>query len=154
MVCKAVESASQAHYTISYSTAIIQLIQTAACHCWTTQTTARHCRTDPRFCNPHTIFYSVMESRDLVSTRFLKSRSRRTRRSQVSVSKDFDLGLELFVSRLCIGYFLWSFPRGSLKKRFLKMIVQNLAFEEVSCQAFFFVMLFARCRKQFGHYPA
>jgi len=43
----------------------------------------------------------------------------------VSVSKD--LGLELFVSRLCIGYFLWSFLRSSLKKRFKKMIVQILA---------------------------
>ena len=43
----------------------------------------------------------------------------------VSVSKD--LGLKLFASRLCIGYFLWSFARSSLKKRFKKMIVQNLA---------------------------
>ena len=32
----------------------------------------------------------------------------------VSVSKDFGLGLELFVSRLCIGYFLRSFARSSL----------------------------------------
>jgi len=40
-----------------------------------------------------------------LQTRFLKSRSQ-CRRSQVSVSKDFGLGLELFVSRLCIGYFL------------------------------------------------
>jgi len=37
-----------------------------------------------------------------LETRFLESRSRR---SQVSVSKDFGLGLEPFVSRLCIGYF-------------------------------------------------
>jgi len=37
----------------------------------------------------------------------------------VSVSKDFGLGLELFVSRLCMGYFLWSFARrSSFKKRF------------------------------------
>ena len=37
----------------------------------------------------------------------------------VSVSKDFGLGLELFVSRLCIGYFLWSFARrSSFEKRF------------------------------------
>jgi len=46
---------------------------------------------------------------------------------EVSVSEDFGLGLELFVSRLCIGYFLWSFARSSFKKRFYKMIVQNLA---------------------------
>jgi len=47
-----------------------------------------------------------MESRDLVS---------------VSVSKDFGLGLELCVSRLCIGYFLHSFARMSfLKKTVLK----------------------------------
>ena len=37
------------------------------------------------------------------------------------------LGLELFVSRLCIGYFLWSFATNFLKKRFQKLIVQNLA---------------------------
>ena len=36
----------------------------------------------------------------------------------VSVSKDFGLGLELFVSRLCIGYFLRSFARSSLKNAF------------------------------------
>jgi len=48
----------------------------------------------------------------------------------VSVSKDFDLGLELFVSRLCIGYFLWNFARrSSFKIRFQKMIVQNLAIQ-------------------------
>ena len=36
----------------------------------------------------------------------------------VSVSKDFGLGLELFVSRLCIGYFLSSFARrSSFEKR-------------------------------------
>jgi len=33
----------------------------------------------------------------------------------VSDSKDFGLGLELFVSRLCIGYLLWSFARSFLK---------------------------------------
>jgi len=65
---------------------------------------------------------SVMESRDLVSV------SRRVSRlvfwslgleGLVSVSKDFGLGLELFVSRLCIGYFLLSIERRSLlKKRF------------------------------------
>ena len=33
----------------------------------------------------------------------------------VSVSKDF--GLELFISRLCIGYFLWSFARRSSFKK-------------------------------------
>ena len=39
----------------------------------------------------------------------------------VSVSKDFSLGLEFFVSRLCMGYFLWSFARRrSLKKTDLK----------------------------------
>jgi len=38
--------------------------------------------------------------------------------SLVSVSKDFGLGLELFVSRHCISYFLWSFAKSSLKKRF------------------------------------
>jgi len=48
----------------------------------------------------------------------------------VSVSKDFGLGLELFVSRLCISYFLWSFGRrSSLQKGFKKMIVQNLAIQ-------------------------
>ena len=46
--------------------------------------------------------------------------------SKASSRKDF--GLELFVSRLCISYFLWTFARrSSLKKRFWKMIVQNLA---------------------------
>jgi len=45
----------------------------------------------------------------------------------VSVSKDFGLGHELFVSRLWIGYFLWRFARSYSKKRFQKMIVQNLA---------------------------
>ena len=46
----------------------------------------------------------------------------------VSVSKDFSLGLELFVSIPCTGYFSWSFARRrSSKKRFYKMIVQNLA---------------------------
>ena len=46
----------------------------------------------------------------------------------VSVSKDFGLGLELFVSRFCIGYFFWSFARkSSFKKRFWKTIVQNFA---------------------------
>ena len=35
----------------------------------------------------------------------------------VSVSKDFGLGLELFLSRLCIGYFLWSFARKSSSKK-------------------------------------
>ena len=48
----------------------------------------------------------------------------------VSVSKDFGLVLELFVSRFCIGYFLWSFARSSYsKKRVWKMIVQNLALQ-------------------------
>jgi len=39
-----------------------------------------------------------------LETLFLKSRSR-AQRSQASVSKDFGLGFELFVSRLCIGFF-------------------------------------------------
>jgi len=49
-----------------------------------------------------------------LETRFLDSRSQ-SWRSQVlvSVSKDFGLSFELFVSRLCIGYFLWSFARRS-----------------------------------------
>ena len=49
-----------------------------------------------------------------LETRFLESRSRRSqvssrsrsRRISVSVSKDFGLGLKLFVSRLCIDNFL------------------------------------------------
>jgi len=42
-----------------------------------------------------------------LETRFLKSRSQVSKVSGlVSVSKDFGLGLELFVSRLCINYFL------------------------------------------------
>ena len=55
-------------------------------------------------CNP------VMESRDMSQDPFLG----------VSVSKDFGLCLKLFVWRLCIGYFLWSFARSSLKKTVLK----------------------------------
>jgi len=68
---------------------------------------------------------SVMESRDpLFGVSVLVSKVS----GLVSVSKDFGLGLELFVSRLCIAYFLWSFGRrSSLKKWFLKLIVQNLA---------------------------
>jgi len=47
-----------------------------------------------------------------LETHFLKSRSRRSQfAGLVSVSKDFDFGLELFVSRLSIGYFLRSFAR-------------------------------------------
>jgi len=52
-----------------------------------------------------------MESRDLVSVSKVSG--------LVSVSKDFGLGLELFVSRLCIGYVLWSLARrSSLKNGF------------------------------------
>jgi len=40
----------------------------------------------------------------------------------VSVSNDFGLGLELFVSRLCKGYFFWSFARSSLKNCFKKWL--------------------------------
>jgi len=84
-------------------------------------------RTPRRLKKPEQMNYKnsppVMESRDLVSRPVfwslglgfegLRSRSRR-----ISVS----------VSRLCRCYFLWSFARrNSLKKRFLKMIVQNLA---------------------------
>ena len=48
--------------------------------------------------------------------------------SRVSRPVFWRLGLELFVSRLCIGYFLWTFARkSSFKKRFQKMIVQTLA---------------------------
>ena len=51
----------------------------------------------------------------------------------VSVSKDFSLGLELFVSRLCIGYFLWSFARrSSLKNVFKKWLFKIQLFKEVS----------------------
>jgi len=74
---------------------------------------------------------AVMESRDLVSVSRLVSRPvfwSLGLEGLVSVSKDFGLGLELFVSRLCTGYFLWSFARrSSLMKRFKKMIVQNIA---------------------------
>jgi len=46
----------------------------------------------------------------------------------VSVSKDFGLGLELFVSRLCTGYLFMKFCKKEfLKKTVLNMIVQNLA---------------------------
>jgi len=45
----------------------------------------------------------------------------------VSVSKDFGLGLELFVSRLCIGYFLWSFARSSLKNGFKKWYCSKIS---------------------------
>ena len=38
----------------------------------------------------------------------------------VSVSKDFGLGLELFVSRLCIGYFFMKFCKEFLKNTVLK----------------------------------
>jgi len=71
---------------------------------------------------------AVMESRDPffeVSVSVLKVSG------LVSVSKDFGLGLELFVSRLCIGYLLWSFARSSLKKRFYKINVQNLAVQSL-----------------------
>ena len=37
----------------------------------------------------------------------------------VSVSKDFGLGLELLVSRLCMSYFLWSLARRSSLKKHL-----------------------------------
>jgi len=59
----------------------------------------------------------------------------RSRRSQVSVSKDFGLGLELFVLRLCIGYFLWSFARSSLKNGFIKGLFKIYPFKEVSAGA-------------------
>jgi len=46
----------------------------------------------------------------------------------VSVSKDFDLGLELLVWRLCMGYFFMkSCKKQFLKKRIYKVIVQNSA---------------------------
>ena len=57
-----------------------------------------------------------------LETSFLESGSRRSqvssrsRRISVSVSKDFSLGLELYVSRLCIDYFSWSFARRSSLK--------------------------------------
>jgi len=59
------------------------------------------------------MYVAVKESRDLVSV------SRPVFWSLgleglVSASKDFGLGIELFVSRLCIGYFLWIFARSSL----------------------------------------
>jgi len=66
---------------------------------------------------------AMMESRDLVSVWrrrdpfFELSVSKVS--GLVSVSKDFGLGLELLVSRLCIGYFLWTFARrSSLKNGF------------------------------------
>ena len=70
---------------------------------------------------PFRLSKPMMESRDLVSVRV----SRPVFWSLdlegiVSVSKDFSPGLELFVSRLCIGYFLWSFARSSLKKTVLQ----------------------------------
>jgi len=78
-----------------------------------------------------------MESRDLVSV------SKRVSRPVVwslgleglvsfSVSKDFGLGLELFVSRLCIGYFLWRFARSSLKNSFKKWLFEIYPFKEAS----------------------
>jgi len=66
-----------------------------------------------------------MESRDPFS-RVLVSVSKVS--GLVSVSNDF--GLELFVSRLCIGYFFMKFCKKEfLKKRFQKMIVLNLAIQ-------------------------
>jgi len=50
----------------------------------------------------------------------------------VSVSKDFGLRLELIVSRLCIGYFLWSFARrSSLKNSFEKWLFKIQPFKAV-----------------------
>ena len=93
----------------------------------------RKVRTPRRLKKPEQMNYKnsppVMESRDLVSVSRRVSRpvfwslglgfeGLRSRSPRISVS----------VSRLCVGYFLWSFARrSSLKKRFLKMIVQNLA---------------------------
>jgi len=70
----------------------------------------------------------VMESRDLVSVSRLVSRPifwslglEGLRFRLGLVSKDFGLVLELCVSRLCVGYFLWSFAsRSSSKKTVLK----------------------------------
>jgi len=59
---------------------------------------------------------SVMESRDWVSV----SRPVFWSLGLVSVSKDFGLGLELFISRICIGYFLWSFAISSSLKTVFK----------------------------------
>jgi len=49
---------------------------------------------------------SVMESRDFFQVSV----------SNVSVSKDFGLGLVLLVSRLCMSHFLWSLARSSSLK--------------------------------------
>jgi len=69
------------------------------------------------------VVQSVMESQDLVSVSKISSRSRRSRlglEGLVSVSKDLGLGLELFVSRLCIGYFFMKFCKEFLKNGFKK----------------------------------
>ena len=87
----------------------------------------------------------------LVSVSKVSSRSRRSRlglEGLVSVSKDFGLGLELFVSRLCIGYFLWSFARrSSFKKWFYKMIVQNLAVQRGQWLSFLYCYVVCELEK-------
>jgi len=92
-------------------------------------------------CDKIDIGLSVMESRDLVSVSrrvstprdpfFEVSVSKVSGLVSVSVSKDFGLGLglELFDSRLCKVYFLWSFARSS---GFKKWLLKILPFKEVS----------------------
>ena len=96
---------------------------------------------------------AVMESRNLVSSRdpFFGISV-----SKVSglVSKDFGLGLELFLSRLCIGYFLWSFARRCSLKTVLKNDCSKFSPSKRSVAKLSLMLCyFARWRKQFALNP-
>jgi len=75
-----------------------------------------------------------MEPRDLVSVLrhvsrpvFRVSVSKVSGLVYVSASKDFGLGLDLLVSRLCMSFFMKSCKKQLLKKRIYIVIVQNAA---------------------------
>jgi len=63
----------------------------------------------------------VIESRDLVLVVSV-SVSKVSGLVSVSVSKDFGLGLELFVSKLCIGYFSYEVLQGVPQKNGFKKL--------------------------------
>jgi len=73
-----------------------------------------------------------VSSRSRLALVSVSSRSRRGLVS-VSVSKDFGLGLELLVQRLCMSYFFWCPKRrSSLKNGFTKQLFKSQPFKEAS----------------------
>jgi len=139
--------------TISYSTAIIQLIQTAACHCWTTQTTARHCRTDPRFLqSSYNILFSDGVSRLGLDPFF-----------EVSVSKNSKvsgLGLEGFWSRsralrleTLHRLFFMKFSKGFLKKTFFKNDCSKFSVRRGQLPSFLFCYVVCKMQKTIWPLP-